>query len=177
MYRNYTNNGNILNSGNTLNSGNIINSGNVVNNTFSSGGILNSGINSGSVINYMSPAPLISQKEINFLKPNFIENENNYDIDIHQVNKFIKMDHGLADRKKHELFTVINTPEIFDHMLAGTAGALLTTTIARFANMSQTAQTLLGLAGFGLGNIMYNILQPNKFTEWDPSKGLSKIKL
>jgi len=43
--------------------------------------------------------------------------------------------------------------------------------------MSKPARTLLSLAGFGLGNIIYSTLHERKFTEYDPKTGLSKIKL
>jgi hypothetical protein len=89
----------------------------------------------------------------------------------------IKGDHSLAEHKKKSLLTMLNSPEAFDHLMAGAAGALITKAATNYINMSKPAQTLLSLAGFGLGNIIYNSLQNQKFSTYDTSTGMSKIKL
>jgi hypothetical protein len=43
--------------------------------------------------------------------------------------------------------------------------------------MSKPARTLLSLAGFGIGNMIYNSLNDKKFTTFDPHTGVSKVKL
>ncbi len=68
-------------------------------------------------------------------------------------------------------------PEAFEHLIAGVAGAAIAKALASYNNMSKPAQTLLSLAGFGIGNIMYNTLQEHKFTTYDQDTGKSKIKL
>ena len=42
--------------------------------------------------------------------------------------------------------------------LSGTAGSALAVVIAKYARLSRTAQTILGLAGFGAGKLLYNAL-------------------
>ena len=134
------------------------------------------GLLASDIADYTSPAKIISQKELDFLRPSFITSPGE-DFDVHSLHKFIRNDAGLDDKRKSSIFTMLNTPEIFDHLVAGAIGTVLTTTVARYANLSPTAQTLLGLAGFGMGNIIYNVLQPNKFTTWDPDTARSTMHL
>jgi len=90
--------------------------------------------------------------------------------------KLVKGDHGLAADKKQHLSTILNSPEAFDHVMAGVAGMLIARAAGSYATMSKPARTLLSLAGFGLGNIIYNTLQDRKFTTYDPHTGISRIK-
>jgi hypothetical protein len=91
--------------------------------------------------------------------------------------KLVKHDHGISEHKKDSIFTVLNSPEAFDHIMSGTAGAVIAHMAGSYSTMSKPARTLLSLAGFGLGNIIYSTLHERKFTEYDPKTGLSKIKL
>jgi hypothetical protein len=50
-------------------------------------------------------------------------------------------------------------------------------TLASYKKMSPTARTLLSLAGFGIGTIMYNIIKERKFTSFDQATGKVKIKI
>lgn len=90
--------------------------------------------------------------------------------------KLVKGDHGLPAEKKQHLFTILNSPEAFDHVMAGVAGMLIARAAGSYSTMSKPARTLLSLAGFGLGNIIYNTLQDRKFTTYDPHTGISRIK-
>lgn len=94
-----------------------------------------------------------------------------------QLLKLIEQDHGLSFDKKHSLLTMFNSPELLDHLLAGLTGAAVAKAIAHYYSLNSTAQTLLSLAGFGIGNIIYNTLHENKFTEYDPATRTAKIKL
>lgn len=93
------------------------------------------------------------------------------------MTNLLSNDHGLGAGQKQSLFTVLNTPEVFDHLLVGTVGAALTHVVAKYMDIPKPARTLLSLAGFGIGNIIYNTLQTNKFTNYDPDRAVSTIKL
>ena len=90
---------------------------------------------------------------------------------------YIHQDEGLDHHKKQSLLTMLNSPEVMDHLLAGAAGAVLAKTVASYAEMSKPAQVLMSLAGFGLGNVMYNAFQENKFSSYDQDTAKSRIKL
>jgi hypothetical protein len=90
--------------------------------------------------------------------------------------KLVKQDHGLSENKKNHLSMVLNSPEAFDHIMAGVAGMMIARAAGSYAEMSKPARTLLSLAGFGIGNIIYNTLQERKFTSYDPKTGISRIK-
>lgn len=90
--------------------------------------------------------------------------------------KLVKHDHGLPEHKKKSLMTTLGSPEAFDHLLAGAAGFAVARAISSYSEMSKPARTLLSLAGFGIGNIIYNNLHERKFTTFDPHTGISRIK-
>lgn len=90
--------------------------------------------------------------------------------------KFIKEDHGLEPPKKKSLMEMLHSPEAVDHLLAGAAGAAIAHAAASYAKVSKPGRVLLSLAGFGLGNIMYNTLSEKKFTDYDPKSGVSTVK-
>ena len=92
--------------------------------------------------------------------------------------EMVNNDHGLSQDKKQSLFTMLNTPEIFDHLLVGAGGAALALAVAKFAEMDHVPKVLVGLAGFGIGNVLYNMLSSgNKFTSYNPATGTSTIKV
>jgi hypothetical protein len=79
--------------------------------------------------------------------------------------------------KKHHLLTMFNSTEPFDHLFVGLTGAAIAKAIAHYYSLNSTAQTLLSLAGFGIGNIIYNALHENKFTDYDQETRTARIKL
>lgn len=91
--------------------------------------------------------------------------------------KMINQDKGLNMQKKNSLLTMLQSPEAFDNIMAGAAGVILTRMLTSYTNMSPTARTLLSLAGFGIGNIIYNAVHERKYTEFDPVTGRARIKL
>jgi hypothetical protein len=93
------------------------------------------------------------------------------------IRKMIAQDHGIELRKKESLLTILNSPEAFDHILVGATGAAVVHALSSYNKMSPTARTLLSLAGFGIGNIMYNIIKERKFTSYDQETAKAKIKL
>jgi hypothetical protein len=97
---------------------------------------------------------------------------------IHNPSKIIGLvekDHGLSSKKKKSLTTMLNSPEAFDHIVSGVAGMAVGRAIAHYASLSKPARTLLSLAGFGIGNIIYNTLQDEKFSSYDKKTGISTI--
>jgi hypothetical protein len=90
--------------------------------------------------------------------------------------KLVKQDHGLTVPKKKHLLAMLNTPEAFDHIMVGLTGMMIAKAAGSYAQLSKPARTLLSLAGFGIGNIIYNTLQERKFTTYDPNTGISRIK-
>lgn len=92
------------------------------------------------------------------------------------LSAMIGRDPGLPMEKKQPLLTMLNTPEVYDHLLAGAAGAALALTVAKFTELDKAPKALVGLAGFGIGNVVYNLLKENKFTHYDPQQGTSTLR-
>jgi len=95
----------------------------------------------------------------------------------HEMMGLIAQDHGLDKQKKKTLMTMLKSPEAMDHIVIGVAGMAISHAVANYAKLSSPAKTLLSLAGFGIGNILYNTLHERKFTTFDPATGVSHIKL
>ena len=72
---------------------------------------------------------------------------------------------------------MLDSPEMFDHLAAGAAGAALGKAVSSYSEMSPQAQTLMSLAGFGIGNVLYNAIHEEKFTSYNPETGKVKIKM
>jgi hypothetical protein len=91
--------------------------------------------------------------------------------------RLIKQDKGLPEHKKRSILEMLASPEAFDHLVSGAAGFAIARALAKYSELSPPARTLLSLAGFGLGNIMYNYINERKHTTFDASTGKSKILL
>ena len=91
--------------------------------------------------------------------------------------RMVQQDHGLPEHKKRSLSEILNSPEAFDHVMVGVTGMLIAKAAGHYAEISKPARTLLSLAGFGIGNILYNTLHERKFTEYDNSTGIATIKM
>lgn len=102
--------------------------------------------------------------------PDILENPNSF-------RRLVEQDHGLPEIKKENVFKILNSPEAFDNILAGTAGYALARAASSFSELPKPAKTLLSLAGFGVGSIMYNAIKKRNFTTYDPDTGLMRIKL
>lgn len=119
--------------------------------------------------------PLASAKDISpygirTSGPDILENPNSF-------KRLIQQDHGLPSSKKTNLFNILNSPEAFDNIMAGAAGYALARAASSFSELPKPAKTLLSLAGFGIGSIMYNAMKERKFTTYDPSTGVMQVKL
>lgn len=91
--------------------------------------------------------------------------------------KMIAQDHGLDLGKKQSLLAMLNSPEALDNLLVGAVGFAVVHALTSYRKMSPTARTLLSLAGFGIGTIMYNIIKERKFTSFDQATGKARIKI
>lgn len=91
--------------------------------------------------------------------------------------KLISQDHGLEMSKKQNLLAMLNTPDALEYLFVGAMGAAIMRALSSYLKMSSSAKTLLSLAGFGIGNIMYNIIKERKFSSFDTETGKVKIKL
>lgn len=90
----------------------------------------------------------------------------------------IEKDLGLPQDRKQSLFAILNSPNIAEQLFAGAAGGAVGLAVAKYNEMSGTAQTLMSLAGFGLGNIIMNSLTPkSKFTQWDSQTARNRVIL
>lgn len=94
-----------------------------------------------------------------------------------EILKYINEDAGLDQNKKQRLYTMLNSPEAMDHLLVGAAGAYIAHAISSYTKMSKPARILLSLAGYGIGNIIYNALVERKFTSYDPTTAVATIKI
>jgi hypothetical protein len=89
---------------------------------------------------------------------------------------FVKRDHGLPAHKKKHFHYMLGGPEYAERMFSGLTGAMLTRSMDIYSQLSKPAQTLLNLAGFGIGNIIYNEFHENKFTDYNENSGKARIK-
>jgi len=93
------------------------------------------------------------------------------------INRLLKQDNSLPEYKKKSLLAMLNTPEAFDHLMAGVTGAAIMRSALNYSKLSSPARTLLGLAGFSIGNILYNYLIERKHTQFDHATGKTRILL
>lgn len=64
----------------------------------------------------------------------------------------IARDAGLLPEERQKLIQHINTPGVYDRMVSGPSGAAVAYLIGKFLNLSNKAQILISLAGYGIGN-------------------------
>jgi hypothetical protein len=97
---------------------------------------------------------------------------------VNDLRKAIQGDYGISPENKQNLFAILNSPNIAEQLFAGAAGGAIGLAVARYKELSGTAQALMSLAGFGLGNIIMNSLtQPGKFTQWNPETATNRVIL
>lgn len=90
----------------------------------------------------------------------------------------IQGDLGLPEGDRLNLLRMFNSPNLAEQLLGGVAGGALGWALAKYKKMSGPAQTLMSLAGFGMGNIIVNSLtQPGQFTQWNPDRATNRILL
>ena len=123
------------------------------------------------------PIAAYGRRGMNTYDPRMSVHEQNV-LDDHAniLSNLVDRDHGLDSHKKKHLTTMLNSPEYIEHLLAGTTGTMLMHSIHHYSNLPKPVQSLLSLAGFGIGNIIYNELHEDRFSEYDPRSGKSRIK-
>ena len=89
----------------------------------------------------------------------------------------VEQDHGMDPHKKTTLLALLRQPGLIERLLMGAAGAVIARMLASYTGMSKPARSLLSLAGFGIGNILYDNLHKKNFVEHDSETGESRIKL
>ena len=83
------------------------------------------------------------------------------DINLPELQRCIQADRDLKDQEKAELLTRLNEQDFLKLTAFGGLGAALGVMVARYLKLSRTTQVLLGLAGFGLGRVLYDRLIRN----------------
>jgi hypothetical protein len=71
-----------------------------------------------------------------------------------QIIEAVLRDPGISQEQKYELRQKLQDPTFMQRLLVGVGGATIGSLIAKFMSMGRTAQILLGLAGFGIGNLL-----------------------
>jgi len=123
------------------------------------------------------PIAAYSRRGMNMYDPRISLHEQNV-LDEHTniLHNLVQKDHGLDKHQKHHLTTMLNSPEYVEHLLAGGTGTMLMHSIHHYSKLPRPVQTLLSLAGFGIGNIIYNEFHEDRFSEHHPHSGKSRIK-
>lgn len=78
-------------------------------------------------------------------------------------------DPGLSAAEKAHLLELVRDKDVAK-FLSGAAGATLSVVLAKYMKLGRTAQFLLGLAGFGIGRLLYDYLnnkQHRQFATWN----------
>lgn len=130
-------------------------------------------------LSILSPLPIAGYARTGFnaFNPRMSTHEQDVmDDHVNVLRNLVHKDHGLETHQKKHLTTMLNSPEYVEHFLAGATGTLLMRSVKQYAQLPKPAQTLLSLAGFGIGNIIYNELHEDKFSEYDPATSKSRIK-
>jgi hypothetical protein len=92
--------------------------------------------------------------------------------------RYIQNDHGLHPEDRARLLRLLETPDTGAYLLTGATGAGIALAVARWRGMSPASQTLMSLAGFGLGNIILNKLgTPGRHADWNAATGKNTIHL
>ncbi len=76
-------------------------------------------------------------------------------------------DPGLSQQAKEFLSDVKNHSH-FQKIISGAGGAALGVAIAKYKNLSKVSQILLGIAGFGIGTVIYDYFhKKNDFSNYN----------
>jgi hypothetical protein len=73
----------------------------------------------------------------------------------------VQSDHGLSSEHRARIIEFCKDPSVAK-FLSGAAGAALGVVIGKYEKLSKTTQFLLGLAGYGIGNIVYSYINKHK---------------
>jgi hypothetical protein len=86
-------------------------------------------------------------------------------------------DPGLAQHEKTHLLELLHEKDV-QKFLSGAAGAVFSVLLAKYMKLGRTAQFLLGLAGFGIGRLVYDHLNKHhrQFASWNEQTKGYEIK-
>ena len=87
-------------------------------------------------------------------------------MDINDAIHFINTDQSLTDTQKEELLSDEGKGKL-TAILSGATGATLGVALAKYKNMSKTAQTILGALGFGAGVLIYKYWTRDRFLKYN----------
>ena len=77
-------------------------------------------------------------------------------------------DPGLSPQEKAHLSDFLRNKDV-SKFLSGAFGAVFSVLLAKYMKLGRTSQLLLGLAGFGIGRLLYDYLnkQHRQFATWN----------
>jgi uncharacterized membrane protein YeaQ/YmgE (transglycosylase-associated protein family) len=90
-------------------------------------------------------------------------------MDARQLAAVVEADPTLAPQEKAQLQAAVRNKEHLARILSGTAGAALAVALGKYMKLGTTSKILLGLAGYGIGKLLYQILakQDRQFTTFN----------
>ena len=95
-------------------------------------------------------------------------------MDTEKLIELISHDPSLSAAQKEEL-TGSKAKTGIQKMLAGAGGATVALLVARFSQLSKTAQVLLSGLGYGVGSVVYDYYHRSKFANYNAEKGVYEI--
>ena len=86
-----------------------------------------------------------------------------------ELQNAVSSDPTLSPQQKQEVISALNDGSRLPKLLSGAAGAGVGVAIGKYFKLSTTSKTLLGIAGFGIGRLLYNVFskQDRQFTTYN----------
>lgn len=99
-------------------------------------------------------------------------------MDKDKLNKLIFSDPNLSDEERETLKKIVGHQDFVNKLVSGGLGAGLALIFSKFLKMSNTAQILLTIAGYGLGRVLLENKQSsqNDFLEFDSKTKAYNVK-
>lgn len=91
--------------------------------------------------------------------------------------QLVSEDHGLSPDQKMTLISKLNDPTFSQKLLHGATGAAIAFGISKYLNLSNPTQILLSLAGFGIGRMLWDHVDNNKYLTYNKERGSYSVKL
>lgn len=90
----------------------------------------------------------------------------------------VNKDSGLHPDEKQMLIQKLETPEVYNQLVNGPAGAAIGFAVSKFLGLSKQSQVLLSIAGFGIGNYLKSHMsseENKKFFNYDKKMDTYKM--
>ena len=68
----------------------------------------------------------------------------------------VSHDMSLTAQQKVELIQKLQQDDFYQHLVHGALGATVGVSISKFMNLGKSSQILLGIAGFGVGRMLWD---------------------